>query len=148
MDDDMFDWMIEDIGGSDADWKIVLMHHPFYSSSERGVRWSNVDRFRRVLEEAGADLILIGHDHHYERTVPLVGRCTAPEPSGITEIIAGGSGSSLRTIENRDQWFSATTYNSDYSFLRLDVHGCGLHGQAFNTAGEVVDDFRLYGCGD
>lgn len=146
MDDDMFDWMIEDITGSDADWKIVFMHHPFYSSSERGVRWSNVDRFRRLLEEAGVDLILVGHDHHYERTVPLVGRCTSPEPNGITEIIAGGGGSSLRTIEYPDSWYSDTTYNADYSFLRLDVHGCGLHGQAFNTAGEVVDDFRLDGC--
>ncbi|HJL15948.1 MAG TPA: metallophosphoesterase family protein [Sandaracinaceae bacterium LLY-WYZ-13_1] len=145
-DNDMFDWLIDDIGGSDADWKIVFMHHPFYSSSERGVRWSNVDRFRSLLEEAGVDLILVGHDHHYERTVPLRGRCTSPEPDGITEIIAGGGGRSLRTIEDTTRWYSATSFNTDYSFLRLDVHGCRLHGQAFDTASNVVDDFVLNGC--
>ncbi|MEZ4337002.1 MAG: metallophosphoesterase family protein [Sandaracinaceae bacterium] len=145
MTDDMFDWMIDDITSSDAEWKIVFMHHPFYSSSERGIRTNNIVRFRSLLEQAGVDLILVGHDHHYERTHPLLNGCTATEPDGVTEIIAGGSGASIRTIET-DGWFSATAYNADYSYLMLEVHGCGLHGQAFNTANEVVDDFELNGC--
>lgn len=147
--DDMFDWMMDDITSSDADWKIVSMHHPFYSSSERFVRSAGIERFRSLLEEAGVDLILVGHDHHYERTMPLRGNCTTPEPSGITEIIAGGAGASLRTIRELDEdeyWFSRTAYNDDYSYLSLEVHGCGLHGQAFNTENVVVDDFMLNGC--
>ncbi|RZO64810.1 MAG: metallophosphoesterase family protein [Sandaracinaceae bacterium] len=143
--DDMFDWMVEDIGGSDADWQIVVMHHPFYSSSERGIRHGTVEQFRSVLEELGVDLILAGHDHHYERSVPLYGGCTDVEPRGLTEIIAGGSGASLRTIEP-GQWFSAAAYNEDYSYLSLEIHGCVAHGRALNTANEVVDEFDLYGC--
>ncbi len=145
MTDDMFDWMIDDIGSSDAEWKIVFMHHPFYSSSERGIRQTSIRRFRSLLEQAGVDLILVGHDHHYERTNPLLNGCNSLEPEGVTEIIAGGSGASLRVISD-DQWFSASAYNDDYSYLMLEVHGCRLHGQAFNTSNEVVDDFELNGC--
>lgn len=145
MTDDMFDWMIDDITGSDAEWKIVFMHHPFYSSSERGIRTNNIERFRVLLEQAGVDLILAGHDHHYERTNPLRDGCNAMLPDGLPEIIAGGSGASLRTIAE-DRWFSARAYNDDYTYLELEVHGCGLHGRAINSAREVVDEFDLYGC--
>lgn len=146
MTDDMFDWMVDDITSSDADWKIVFMHHPFYSSSERGIRTNNIARFRSLLEQAGVDLILVGHDHHYERTNPLVDGCNALEPRGVTEIIAGGSGASIRTIDDPNQWFSARVFNADYSYLRLEVHGCRLRGQALDTSNEVVDDFELNGC--
>lgn len=144
-DDDMFDWLVDDIGGSDAEWKIVFMHHPFYSSSSRGIRGANVERFLSVLEDLGVDLILAGHDHHYERTVPLLDGCTAVEPAGITQIIAGGSGAGLRDV-TLGQWFTAGIHNTDYTYLSLEVHGCRLRGQALDTMNTVVDEFELYGC--
>jgi len=143
--DDMFDWMVEDLASSEADWNIVFTHHPFFSSSERGIRTLNVERFRSVLEQAGVDLILAGHDHHYERSVPLRGGCTDVEPTGVTEIIAGGAGAGLRTVAF-DRWHTAGIYNEDYSYLTLEVHGCRLRGQALNPSNEVVDTFELYGC--
>lgn len=144
--DDMFDWMINDISSSDAEWKIVFMHHPFYSSSDRGIRWPAIERFRTILEELGVDLILVGHDHHYERSHPLTAGCTDVEPRGITEIIAGGSGAGIRPIEDYETWHSANVYNGDNTYLSLEVHGCRLRGEALNTANEVIDSFELYGC--
>ncbi len=143
--DDMFDWMLADLAASDADWNIVITHHPFFSSSERGIRVQNVERFRSLLEEGGVDLILAGHDHHYERSVPLRAGCTAVEPAGVTELIVGGSGRGLRTVAF-GQWHTAGIYNEDYSYVTLEVHGCRLRGRALNTANEVVDEFELYGC--
>jgi len=143
--DDMFDWMLEDITSSDADWKIVFMHHPFFSSTDRGIRESGVRLFRSLLEEAGVDLILVGHDHTYERSVPLTGGCTDVEPRGVTEIVVGGSGAGLSEVEP-GMWHTAGIYNDDHTYLRLEVHGCRLVGQAFNTANEAVDEFELFGC--
>jgi len=147
---DMFEWMVADLEASTADWNIIFMHHPFFSSSERGIRWNNIERFRRLLEEAGADLILVGHDHHYERSHPLYWNCNTgmEDGRGIPEIIVGGSGASIRSIDERGPWHTAATYNADYSYMEFVVHGCGLTGTAFNTANEVVDEFTLYGCDD
>lgn len=144
-DDDMFDWMIDDIGSSTADWKIVFTHHPFYSSSDRGIRQNHVDNFLSILEDLGVDLILAGHDHHYERTVPLLDGCTAVEPGGITQIISGAGGASLRTV-TADRWFTAAIENTTHTYTRLEIHGCRLQGQALDVANNVVDEFELYGC--
>ncbi|MEM9188160.1 MAG: metallophosphoesterase [Myxococcota bacterium] len=143
---DMFDWMIDDISSSDADWKIVYMHHPFYSSSERGIREGSIEVFRTLLEELGVDLILAGHDHHYERSFPIVEGCNNVNPTGVTEIIAGGAGAGIRDIEFPNSWHSARIYNGDNSYLRVEIHGCRLRGEALNTANEVVDEFELNGC--
>lgn len=145
--DDMFDWMEQDLAASDAEWNVVFMHHPFYSSSERGVRWENIRRWLNRLEDLGVDLVLAGHDHHYERSVPTSHGCTSTMQDGLVQLVAGGSGKGLRDV-TRGQWFADTTYNTDYSYLRMDFHGCELHGQAFNRAHERVDDFYLDGCGN
>ena len=56
-------WLQAGLAASTARWKIVVMHHPPYSSGPHGssswMQW----RF----EAWGADAVLSGHDHLYER---------------------------------------------------------------------------------
>lgn len=53
-------------------WLVVMMHAPFYCSNSGHVEETRLMRrdMERVLYEAGADFVLNGHVHAYERTFP------------------------------------------------------------------------------
>ena len=58
-------WLRHQLATSTARWKIVYMHHAPYSSGPHG---STMD-LRWPYKAWGADLVLAGHDHDYERFV-------------------------------------------------------------------------------
>ena len=58
-------WMIPKIQSSSAKWKIVLYHHPTYTSSNLTGSYPNYITW--PFEEYGVDAVLSGHAHVYER---------------------------------------------------------------------------------
>ena len=87
-------WLNAELARADADNKCaaVLMHHPFVSSGRYAT--SSVESLWKASVAGGADLVMTGHDHHYERFAPL-DAAGAPAPSGSTGtplIIAGLGG--------------------------------------------------------
>jgi tartrate-resistant acid phosphatase type 5 len=56
-------WIHQQIQNSTAKWKIVLFHHPAYSSGYSG----STDYMQWPFEDWGIDAVLNGHDHDYER---------------------------------------------------------------------------------
>ncbi|MCL2513161.1 MAG: metallophosphoesterase [Oscillospiraceae bacterium] len=85
----------------DAEWKIAVFHHTFYSAVES--RSKSAETFIRRLfygtlfECNGIDLALAGHDHCYVRTKPM--KLFKPNDGGITYITANsGSGSKYYDI--------------------------------------------------
>jgi len=72
-------WLRRSLEASDAPWKLVYMHHPPYSSGEHG----GAEVMRWPFAQWGADAVLAGHDHHYERL----------ERDGIVYFVMGVSGS-------------------------------------------------------
>jgi hypothetical protein len=65
------DWLIQDLDGSDKPWKIVVFHHPAFSSSNSTVRNFQMRRVAKLLEDHGVNLVFNGHAHNYQRTHPL-----------------------------------------------------------------------------
>ncbi len=59
------EWLKNALAESDAPWKIVYMHHPPYASGTREPMLVN----RWPFQEWGADMVIAGHDHHYERII-------------------------------------------------------------------------------
>jgi 3',5'-cyclic AMP phosphodiesterase CpdA len=77
------EWLDEDLAASKLPWKIVYMHRPPYSSGNHGSDTSLRRVLAPVLEKHGVQLVLTGHDHHYERTTPQ---------NGVTYVVTGGGG--------------------------------------------------------
>jgi len=71
MDPGLIEWLKKDLRQSKADWKIVAYHHPGFISNEKHYDYQIMRLLSPVLEELGVDLVLTGHVHHYQRTVPL-----------------------------------------------------------------------------
>jgi hypothetical protein len=144
--DDMLDWARADLEAADADWKIGFFHHVPYSSSAAGINREVTGTIVPLLEETGVDLVLAGHDHHYERVVPLLDGCTAPgtDTRAITYLTNGAGGAGLRPAGG--DWFTAFVESDVHSFLLLELFGCVLHGRAIDIDGAVIDEFDVYGC--
>ena len=73
---------------------VAYWHHPLFSSGPNGDSPQMRDVWR-ILDEAGVELVLGGHDHLYERFAPqnADGR---PDPArGIRQFTAGTGGASL-----------------------------------------------------
>lgn len=144
--DDMLDWARADLAATDATWRIAFFHHPPYSSGAHGSDEALWDDVLPLLEDGGIDLVLVGHDHHYERSVPITdgAAAAAGDVEAITYIVAGAGGASLRDAPG--DWFTANVNDSVNNFLLLDIDGCDAHGEAIDQNGSVVDSFDLDGC--
>lgn len=71
VDPALLQWLTEDIGKSKADWKIVAYHHPPFNSSTAHYTDQHMRLLAPFMEELNVDLMLSGHVHNYQRTVPL-----------------------------------------------------------------------------
>lgn len=87
-------WLRSDLAANRARCTIAYWHHPLFSSGpEGGV--SRMRPFWRILYEAGADVVLSGHDHMYERFAPQ-NPDGGPDPTrGIRQFTVGTGGAFL-----------------------------------------------------
>ena len=77
-------WLAEDLDGHDARCTLAYWHHPRFSSGIHGSD-RTMAALWATLAAAGADVVLAGHDHHYERFAPL---------DGIRSFVVGTGGRS------------------------------------------------------
>jgi alkaline phosphatase len=92
-------WLDDDLAAHPAACLLAFWHRPRFSSGLHGSD-AGLDGPWRSLAAAGADLVLNGHDHDYERFDPLAADGT-PDPAGIREFVVGTGGASLRPIIRR-----------------------------------------------
>ena len=89
-------WLRRDLAASDARCTLAMWHQPRFSSGEEHGNDPDVAPFWDVLYDAGADLVLNGHDHNYERFAPQDPDANLDEERGITEVVVGTGGGEMR----------------------------------------------------
>jgi alkaline phosphatase len=89
------EWLRADLAASSARCTLALWHQPRFSSGFHG-NDPSVAPFWDALYAAGADLVLNGHDHDYERFAPQDPAGRGDPARGITEIVVGTGGAGLR----------------------------------------------------
>lgn len=88
-----YEWLRSDLAASGTRCTLAYWHHPRFTSGYHG-NDESVAPLWDLLAGAGAELVLSGHDHHYERLAPLAPDGT-PDPGGMRQMIAGTGGRSL-----------------------------------------------------
>jgi acid phosphatase type 7 len=86
------EWLVADIKDHPRSCSLFTMHFPRYSSGEHGSQSSVRDLFRIAFRK-DVDLVLAGHDHHYERFRPMNHRGKVVK-NGVTSFVSGGGGRS------------------------------------------------------
>jgi hypothetical protein len=114
------DWLIADLAAHPVACTLAIWHHPRFSSGAHG-NDLQTSPFWRVLYDAGADLIVNGHDHDYERFAPQTPIGVSDPGRGIREIVVGTGGESLRLFKPVAVLNSEIRNASTYGVLRLDL---------------------------
>ena len=60
-------WLKEELEKSDAQWKIVVLHHPLYSIKGKHNNMMQRTMFNSLIQKYHVDLVLQGHEHAYAR---------------------------------------------------------------------------------
>ena len=118
------EWLQAGLAESESTWNVVYMHHPPYSSGLHG----SVEWMRWPYREWGADLVLAGHDHTYERL----------EVDGLTYLVNGLGGGAIYFFTSPLPG-SQFRYNEDYGALLLTVDDTNLTSEFYDRGGELID---------
>ena len=127
---DQLQWLDDELARATDEWKIVVLHHPPFSSGKHGSTANAQERLVPILARRHVDLVLSGHDHHYERTHPI---------DGVTYVVSGGG--CKRTPVGRSA-FTAVSH-SILQFMLVQVRGDRLTATCIQPDGGVVDQFEL-----
>ncbi len=131
-------WLKEDLAAHSNTCTLAYWHHPRFSSGIHG-DVASVAPFWDALYQAGADVVLNGHDHNYERFSPQNPSGQADPDQGIREFVVGTGGAELRPIV-RVKPNSETQIAGKNGVMKMTLHPEGYDWQ-FITApvGTVAD---------
>ncbi len=97
-----------------------------------------------LMERHGVQLVLLGHNHFYERTKPILGNeASTVEAGGVTYVITGAGGGGLYPVE---PWDLQQVGVSAHNFLVGRVDRCALSIDAIDDRGGFLDRFSLDRC--
>ena len=131
-------WAESDLSTTSQPWKVALFHRsPYSSGAEHGSELTVRAAFGPVFERYGVDVALSGHDHDYERTVPIRQSSVATDRP-VTYVVTGGGGAKLYSV-SPNSWTAFTASRFEYVRGRVDactlvIEGIGLDGAAFDRA--------------
>ena len=91
------DWLKDDLKNNPQRCTLAYWHHPVFSSGLHGNN-SAMNDFWTLLNNAKADLILSGHDHHYERFAPQTATGERDDKNGMRQFVIGTGGATLAPI--------------------------------------------------
>ena len=120
-------WLRTVLAQSKAPWKVVVGHHPIYSSGFYGNDPHLAAKLSSLMRRHGVQLYINGHDHNYERSKPI---------EGITYLVVGGGGATLRPVISTAQTAKAA---SVFSFAEIEVSSRELKLWAWDKNGRQID---------
>ena len=129
-------WLTADLAANDARCTLAIWHHPRFSSGRHG-NDPITDPFWRALYAAGADVVVNGHDHDYERFAPQ-DPDGAAAPTGLREFVVGTGGAELRPFE-RSVANSVVRSSVAHGILELTLQQSGYGWRFISIDGSFTD---------
>jgi hypothetical protein len=136
-----YQWLSQDLAANTAACTLAYWHEPLYNiGQEPPATW--MQAMWTLLAQSKVDIVLTGHDHDYQRWVPLDGS-GLPNPVGITEFVVGTGGHGIQTFVTSDSRvaaaFDSTTRPSPFGALRLRLYSSHAAYDFVNTGGTFLD---------
>jgi hypothetical protein len=136
------EWLRKDLSENRTACTLAYWHIPVFSSGPHGseVQTSNhMLAAWQVLYEFGADVVVNGHDHDYERFAPQDPKGKVDPSKGIREFVVGTGGGGLyefrRILRN-----SEARANRSYGVLKLTLGTADYSWEFVSAAGEPFHD--------
>ncbi|MGH8991352.1 MAG: metallophosphoesterase family protein [Acidimicrobiia bacterium] len=138
-------WLRAVLAASSARCTLALWHHPVFSSSSQHGSHSGLRPFWQALYDGGADVVLAGHDHVYERFGPQTATGGADAGFGVRQFTVGTGGKSHygfgNPLPNSEVRHSGTT-----GVLRLTLRDQGYDWRFLPEPGGTFTDSGTGAC--
>ena len=122
-------WLRDQLAASTSTWNLVFLHHAPYSS---GSMHGSTTIMQWPYAAWGADAVLAGHDHVYERIVL----------NGFPYFVDGAGGGSLYSFTTSIPG-SEVRFSADYGAMLLEASEAQLVFQFITRAGSLIDTYTL-----
>ncbi len=136
-------WLQADLAAHPSQCTLAFWHIPLWSSGGRANKNSSI--FVQDLYDSGADLVLTGHDHIYERFAPQDPSGKSDTTRGIREFVVGTGGANhtdfaeiFPNSEVRD--------NTSFGVLKLTLHPTSYDWQFLPEPGGGLADSGSQAC--
>jgi hypothetical protein len=137
-------WLRNDLAAHGTRCTLAYFHHPLFSSTA-GTATPAVQPLWQALYNAGADVVLNGHAHNYQRFAPQSPSGATDPARGIREFVVGTGGNSHRPlgppIPNEE-----TVNDTTFGLLRLMLLDSGYTWRFVPTSGGVFADSGTGAC--
>lgn len=137
------EWLDRVLGESDARWKVVIYHHPFYASRPGRDNHPLRDNWGPIFDRHNVDIAFQGHDHAYMRTVPMRGHRPAADGEHGTVYLVAVSGTKMYEQELPDFAAFGAVNTRTYQIIEVDPVAGTLAYRAVDADGSVIDSFDL-----
>jgi acid phosphatase type 7 len=139
-----YEWLRADLEASTARCSAAYWHHPRFSAGQYHDD-ASYEPFWDLLYADGAEVVMAGHDHNYQRYAPMTPGGARDDLHGIRQFVVGTGGSNLYAVDtsavpNRD-----VADDSTFGVLKLTLRSDGYdwafvpaEGGTFTDAGSGV----------
>jgi 3',5'-cyclic AMP phosphodiesterase CpdA len=130
MDPAQLRWLDQSLQNSQGTWKICFFHHPLYNDGKH--HGADIDLRAQLLplfQKYNVDAVFSGHEHVYERIKP---------EKDIYYFVLGNSGK-LMTGDFKSDGERLKGFDTDQSFMLVEIAGDNLYFQAIARNGQTID---------
>lgn len=141
---DQLRWLKRDLRNKPRECVMAVWHRPLFSTGEHG----DSVRMRKVfaaLYDAGAELVVNGHDHGYQRFKPIDSLGVEDAANGIREIVVATGGAALYEFPT-DSDLIATRDNTSHGVLKLTLATDSYSWEFVPAAGDTFTDTGSASC--
>ena len=141
-------WLGGALTASRARWKVVFLHHSIYSAAtKRGGHGGEATllklraRLEPIFVGHGVDLVLAGHDHHYDRSTLQPAKSATGHR--VQYVTAGASARLRANVVDDRNTFLAKADATTHSFLIAHVTPDAIRIEALGADGRTLDAFEV-----
>ncbi|TDD57988.1 alkaline phosphatase [Kribbella antibiotica] len=135
-------WLKADLAANTKGCVVAYYHHPRWSTGKRGDNPDGIALWNLMVQKK-VDLVLTGHDHHYERFFPLNAN-GAKDPNGPVQIIGGMSGAEPYALGPAKSITAKRL--STYGVLKLNMTDNSWTSTLLGLNNEVLDSSPTTTC--
>ena len=138
-------WLRADLAAHPARCTLAYWHHPRFSSGITHGSSKDTGPLWQVLYVAGADVVVAGHEHNYERFAPQDTLGVADPAHGLREFVVGTGGDSHYPLGPR-RANSEVSNSTTFGVLKLTLEPAGYRWEFIPVAGKTFTDSGRRAC--
>lgn len=123
-------WLEEDLSKTTKKCVLAYWHHPRFNSGKHGP-FEQASAFWKVLVAHGAELVINGHEHFYERFAPV---------SGIVQLTVGTGGIGFSDFSDTIASGSQARSNDTFGVMRLELTATKWKADFIGVPGSTFSD--------